>query len=92
MDFVGFFLDLANVINLVACVLLMRSVIRDRNVLRGFSISGSILTFFAIFFFEIAYLFLDNLVSFGLGLIPISFWLLVSIFTVRKWVYDHNSG
>ena len=42
------------VVNVVAVILLARTAIKDRNVLKGFSCSGSILTFMAMFFLELA--------------------------------------
>ena len=90
MDSVSIVLDLANIVNLIAVLLLMRAVMKDRKVLKGFSVSGSFLTFIAVFGFEIAYFLLENPVSVALGLVNLVFWLMVFIFTLRKWIYEHN--
>ena len=90
MDSVSIVLDFANIINLVAVLLLMRAIIRDRKVLRGFSVSGSFLTFVAILGFEIVYVLLENLISVALGLVNLVFWLMAFLFTFRKWIYEQK--
>lgn len=90
MDVVSVVFDVAMVVNVVAVILLARTAIKDRNVLQGFSFSGSVLTFIAMFFLELGYLLMGNLLGFGLGLFGITFWLLVSVFTFRKWVQNRQ--
>lgn len=90
MDSVSIVLDFANIVNLIAVLLLMRAIIRDRKVLKGFSVSGSFLTFVAILGFEIAYVLLENPVSVALGLVSLVFWFMAFIFTLRKWTYEYN--
>lgn len=90
MDSVSIVLDFANIVNLIAVLLLMRAIIIDRKGLRGFSVSGSFLTFIAVFGFEIAYFLLENPVSVALGLVNLVFWHMVFIFTLRKWIYEYN--
>ena len=91
MDSASIVLDFANVVNLIAVILLMRAIIRDRKVLRGLSVSGSFLTFVAILAFEVAYYLLGNMVSVGLGLVSVVFWFLAFVFTFRKWLSDRNA-
>ena len=90
MDSVSIVLDFANIINLIAVLLLMRAIIKDRKFLKGFSVSGSFLTFVAIFSFEIVYVLLGNPISFALGLANLVFWLMAFIFTFRKWIYERK--
>ena len=90
MDPVNVVLDFANIVNLIAVLLLMRAIIKDRKVLRGFSVSGSFLTFIAILGFEIAYVLLENPISVALGLVNLVFWFMAFIFTLRKWFYERN--
>jgi energy-converting hydrogenase Eha subunit A len=90
MDSVNMVLDFANIVNVIAVLLLMRAIIKERKVLKGFSISGSFLTFVAILGFEIAYILLGNLISVGLGLVTLVFWFLVFIFNLRRWIYEHG--
>jgi len=90
MDSVSLVLDFASIVNLIAVLLLMRAIITDRKVLRGFSVTGSFLTFIAILGFEIAYVLLENPISVALGLVNLVFWLMAFIFTLRKWIYEHK--
>jgi apolipoprotein N-acyltransferase len=77
-------LDLASIINFVALLWLLRSVIKNRNVLRGFSIVGSFLTFLSILGFEFAYHLLGNIIGFALGWVTVVFWFLVFIYSLRQ--------
>ncbi len=90
MSFAGLALDFANVVNFVAVLFLMRAVIKDRKVLRGFSVSGSFLTFIAISSFEVAYFSLGIFVSFALGLVSLVFWLLAFTFSLRKYLAERK--
>jgi len=84
MNAINAVLNFANFVNLFAVLLLMRAVVKDRNVLKGFSVSGSFLAFLAMLGFETAFLLLGNYLSFLLGLIVLAFWLMVFIFSLRK--------
>ena len=88
MSLVSTALDFANVVNFVAVLFLMRAVIKDRKVLRGFSVSGSFLTFVAILSFEVAYFAMGIWASFTLGLVSFVFWFLVFVFTFRKFLSE----
>ena len=90
VDFASTALDFANVINLIAVLFLIRAIIKDRKVLRGLSVTGSFLTFVAILSFEVAYMFMQNLISFGLGLVSLVFWFLAFVFTFRKLIYERK--
>jgi Ca2+/Na+ antiporter len=90
MDSVSIVLDFANIVNLIAVLLLLRAIIKDRKVLKGISVSGSFLTFVAIFGFEIVYVLLENPISFALGLVNLVFWLIAFIFTFRKRIYEQK--
>jgi hypothetical protein len=84
MNVVDIALNFANFVNLFAVLLLMRAVVKDRNVLKGFSVSGSFLAFLAMLGFETAFLLMDNYLSFLLGFIVLAFWLMVFVFSLRK--------
>jgi hypothetical protein len=92
MDSVSIVLDFANIVNLIAVLLLMRAIIIDRKVLKGFSVSGSFLTFIAIFGFEIVYVLLGNSISSALGLVNLVFWLMAFLFVFRKWIYERHKA
>jgi hypothetical protein len=77
-------LDLASVINFIALLLMLRAVIKNRKVLRGYSIAGSFLTFVSIVGFEIAYYLLGNIVGFALGWATVVFWFIVFVYSLRQ--------
>ena len=77
-------MNFANTVNLLAVLLLMRATIKDRNILKGFSLSGTFLTFIAIFGFEIGFYLMGNYISFGLGIVNLTFWFLAFIFSFKN--------
>ena len=84
MNSVDLALNFASIVNFIALILLLRAVIRNRNVLRGFSVSGCFLTFVAICGFQIAYFLMDNMISFLLGLSAAVFWCLAFIYSLKQ--------
>ena len=83
-------LNFANIVNLFAVLLLIRAVVKDRNFLKGFSVSGSLLTFVAMLGFETAFFMMGNCISFVLGFAVLAFWLLVFVFSLRKSVSERK--
>lgn len=77
-------LDLASIINFIALLLMLRSVIRNRNTLRGYSVIGSFLTFVSIVGFEIAYYLLGNIVGFWLGWATVAFWFIAFVYSLKQ--------
>ena len=77
-------LSLASIVNFVALLLLLRAVVKNRNVLRGYSITGSFLTFLSILGFEVAYYLIGNYIGFALGWATVTFWFTVFIYTLRQ--------
>ncbi len=77
-------LDVASVVNFTALLWMLRAVIKNRNVLRGFSIVGSFLTFVSILGFELAYHLIGNVVGFWLGWATVIFWFLAFIYTLKQ--------
>ena len=67
MDAASLAMDFANIINLTAVLLLMRTVIKDRKVLKGFSVSGTVLAWFGILGLEVGFFQLGNF-EFRLGI------------------------
>ena len=76
-------LNFASIINFIALILLLRAVLKDRNVLRGYSITGCFLTFISICGFEVAYYLLGNMIGFVLGFATVAFWLLAFVYSLR---------
>ena len=90
MNDVDIAMNLANVVNLIAVLLLMRAVIKDRNKLKGFSVSGTFLTFIAIVGFEVGFYLMENYFSFGLGLVNLVFWFIAFIFSFRNLIHKRE--
>jgi len=80
---IGILFDVGNVIFFIGLILLIKEVIRNRNILRGFSLVGSLLTIAALIPIVIAQYLLWNLVSVFCIAISILFWSLVSIYLIR---------
>jgi heme A synthase len=83
-------LDLASIVNFVALLLMLRAVIKNRKVLRGYSIVGSFLTFVSIVGFEIAYYLLGNVVGFALGWATVAFWFIAFVYSFRQRLKDNK--
>jgi hypothetical protein len=77
-------LNFASIVNFIGLILLLRTVIKNRNFLRGFSASGCFLTFVAICGFQIAYFLMDNMISFLLGLSAAVFWFIAFVYSLRQ--------
>lgn len=92
MNNVDMVMNFANVVNLIAVLLLMRAIINDRNKLKGFSVSGSFLTFIAIFGFVIGFYLMENYFSFGLGLVNLVFWFMAFIFSFRNFIHNRKDS
>jgi hypothetical protein len=86
MNNVDVAMNIANVVNLIAVLLLMRAVIKDRNKLKGYSVSGTFLTFVAILGFEIGFYLMGNYFSFGLGMVNLVFWFMAFVFNFRNFI------
>ncbi len=90
MNVVDAAMNFGNAVNLVAVLFLMRTVIKDKKALKGFSVSGTFLTFIAIIGFEVGFFLMENYVSFTLGLITLAFWFMVFVFSLRTLMYERK--
>jgi hypothetical protein len=77
-------MNFANIVNFLALILLLRTVLMHRKMLRGFSISGSFFTFVSLCGFEAAYYLMDNMISFVLGLATVAFWFTVFAYSLKQ--------
>jgi len=84
MNLANLALSVASIINFTALLLMLRAVIKNRNALRGYSITGSFLTFVSLVTFQIAYYLLNNVIGFILGWISVAFWFIAFIYTMRQ--------
>ena len=65
---------------------MLRAVIKNRGVLRGYSIIGFFLTFVSIVGFEIAFYLLGNIIGFALGWATVAFWLIAFVYSIKQRV------
>jgi hypothetical protein len=77
-------MNFANVVNFLALILLMRTVLMHRKMLKGFSISGSFFTFVSLLGFEAAYYLMNNMISFALGTATVAFWFVVFLYSLKQ--------
>ena len=84
MDAANLALSFASIINFTALMLMLRAVIKNRKVLRGYSIIGSFLTFVSIVGFEVAYYLLGNIIGFALGWATVAFWFIAFVYSFRQ--------
>jgi len=84
MDTANLALSFASIINFIALLLMMIVVIKNRKVLRGYSITGSFLTFVSIVGFEVAYYLLGNVIGFALGWVTVAFWFIAFLYSLRQ--------
>ena len=84
MNSIDIALNFASIVNFAGLILLLRTVIKNRNALRGFSVSGCFLTFLAICGFQIALFLMDNMFSFALGLTAAVFWFVAFVYSLRQ--------
>ncbi len=91
MDAVSVALNFASFVNFIGVLLLTRAVVKDRNVLKGFSVSGSLLTFIAVSGFDVAYYLMSNFISFAFGLANIVFWFVAFTFALRRSVRERQA-
>ncbi len=84
MNIADLALSVASIINFTALLLMLRAVLKNRNALRGYSITGSFLTFVSLVGFQIAYYLLNNIVGFVLGWVSVAFWFIAFVYTLRQ--------
>jgi hypothetical protein len=84
MTLANLLLDVASILNFVALLWMLRAIIKNRNVLRGYSVVGSFLTFISLVGFELAYHLLGNIIGFIFGWFTAGFWFLAFIYSLRQ--------
>jgi len=69
----------------IGTALTIKDVIKNRNILKGYPLLGSILTCVAVVFLNVGILVEQgNLLAFLFGILAIIFWLLVSLFLIKE--------
>jgi len=77
---------IGNIICAIGTVLMIRKIIKNRDILKGYDFLGSILTFLAVTCFTYGFYELHDILSVLFALVTLSFWLLASIFTLKMWL------
>lgn len=81
----------ANFILLCGTLLLIGAVIKNRNILDGYSMIGAVLTVIPIGMFLVCYVLMENWFAFAFGLVTFGYWILVVVF--KLWsVLKHGHG
>ena len=78
---------IANFILVIGTILLVKTVIKNKDVLEGYSLIGAILTVIPIGIFLVCYVMMNNWFAFAFGLVTFGYWCLVVVFkiwSVRK--------
>jgi hypothetical protein len=85
-------MNFANIVNFLALILLMRTVLQHRKMLKGFSISGSFFTFVSLVGFEVAYYLMGNMISLALGSATVAFWFIVFVYSLKQKLASEKAG
>ena len=88
MALANLLLDLASAVNFIALLWMLRAIIKNLNVLRGYSVVGSFLTFVSIVGFELAYHLLGNIIGFILGWFTVAFWFIAFVYSLKQKLKD----
>jgi hypothetical protein len=82
--------DIANVAFIIGSGLLIYSINKNRNILKGFQPVGSLLTLTAMSFVQYAYVIMGNWLSFFLSLPTVILWAFASIYSIRNYFRRNN--
>jgi hypothetical protein len=74
---------IGNIIMLVGTLLLIRTVIKNKQLLHGYDILGSFLTFIALICFNVGYIASNQYASLCFAFITVLYWLFVVIFKIK---------
>jgi len=73
---------IANIICAIGTILQIKDVVKNRSILKGYSLIGSILTFLAVTLFQIGFFLDQQILSVIFGSITAIYWFLVSIYVI----------
>jgi hypothetical protein len=77
-------LDAGNIVLLIGTLILIRTCLKNRNVLKGYSIIGSLITFLAISVFSCYYIQNELWLSLSLNIPNLAFWFMAFIFSLKQ--------
>ena len=79
-------LNIGNLVCMIGTILMIKDVIKNRNILKGYSIVGSFLTFIACSLFFVSFLRLNLIISYVSSFVTVSFWFFVFIYSLKIWM------
>ena len=79
-------LNLANVFVLIGTLFNVKDVLRNKDILKGYSIVGSLLTFISLMLFGIAF-YLMNMWSWMIEVVTCIYWLIAFLYSFKNWRY-----
>lgn len=80
---------LGNIACIIGDVLLAYAIVKDRNVLRGISGPGAILTLIGVLMFAAGYATMPSWTNIALVIPTVVMWGIASASTLRLWVKKH---
>lgn len=75
-------MNVGNIIVFLGTLLLIKDVLKNRNMLKGYSIIGSFLTFIAISLFQVGF-FMVGVWTWTIGTVTALYWLLAFLFSFK---------
>jgi hypothetical protein len=82
--------DASNVVFLIGTFLLIRAVIKNRVILKGFSPSGSLATFSAMMLVNVAYIIMGFWFSLVVASIITSYWLMAFLYSTKIFISNYR--
>jgi len=73
---------IANIICAIGTILQIKDVVKNRSILKGYSLIGSILTFLAVTLFQIGFFLYQQILSVVFGSITAIYWFLVTLYVI----------
>jgi hypothetical protein len=86
VDLVVNLLIVANILMLISNIPSFRTLLKERNIITGYSIIGCGLTLIGCIIFDICYLLFGFYSVFFISLPTDIFWVLAFIFSLKKWL------
>ena len=82
-------LNLANVFVLIGTLFNVKDVLKNKNILKGYSIFGSFFTFISLVMFGIVFYFM-NIWTWMIEVFTCIYWLLAFIYSLKNWLNENN--
>jgi hypothetical protein len=77
-------LAIGNFCCLLGTILLTRTVIKNKKILQGYSLSGAMLTSIAVMLFCVAFAQMNEILSFVFAISTLIYWFTVSLYKIKN--------